>query len=108
MRKFWRTAESTVAGVKHIHNGIDLIVSHARIKFSARAQECFRFPYGFGKTCRGFFHFSAPVAKTRRDPFEDTPESRPAHGIFGRKIRPTEKRAAIGQKKSSQRPAALP
>src|SRR5258706_14276577 len=108
MRKFWRTAKSAVATVKHTQDGFDLIVGHARIEFSARARECFRLRHGFGQARRGFFHFAAPVTETRGDRFEDTAESGPTHGIFRRKIRSTKKRAPIGEKKSGERPAARP
>ena len=47
MRKFRRTSKASVARVEHIHDGLDLIVGHARIEFSARACECFRLRHCF-------------------------------------------------------------
>ncbi len=107
MREFRRASKPAVARVKHIHDGFDLIVGHARIELSPRAHECFRIRHGFGKAIGRLFHLGAPVAEAHGDCFEDAAESRPSHGILRRKICSAEKRTAVGEKKSGERPATL-
>src|SRR5258708_12710873 len=69
MRKFWRTAKSAVATVKHTHDGFDLIFGHARIEFSARARACFRLRHGFGQARPASSHLSPPIPQPPTDLF---------------------------------------
>ncbi len=108
MRKFRRAAKSSVSRVEQFQDGFGLIVRHARIKLSARPRERFRFGHRFGQPGRRLLDLRAAAVKARGHGFENAAKARAAHGVVRREIRAAVKRASIGQKKSGERPAALP
>jgi hypothetical protein len=80
----------------------------ARIEFPARARKGFCVRHGFGKAGGCLFHLGPAIAVPGGNGFENATKARPAHGVVRREIGAAEKRASIGEKKSGQRPAALP
>src|SRR5260370_11300199 len=100
-------AKPTVAAIKQVGDGLNLRVDDRQVKPRARARERFRLGYGIGERIGRSLQVSALVAKRIRDGHQNAAESRTATLIFRRKIGAAEKRLAIWEQKSRERPTPL-
>ena len=107
MGKFRGAPEAAIFDVEELRDGSDLRVDDGGIECAAGSGEDFGLGDGVGKRIRGALELGALAAIRFGDGEQQAAETGAAHLIFGRKIRAAEKRAAVGQKKTGQRPAAL-
>ena len=107
MRKFRRAPEPAVADVELAHRRVFHIVQQARRKRAAGFAERLRLRHRVRQCLRRTVHVRAALAVGLGHRGENSPESRPPHGVVRREIGPAEKRPPIGRQESGQRPAAL-
>src|SRR6266403_4274093 len=105
--KFWGAAEAAVFYVEQLRDGIDLGGDDTGIEFGAGAGEDLRLCDGLGERFGGAFQFGAFVAERIGDGEKHAAKTGAVHLVFGREIGAAEKRFAVGEKESSERPAAL-
>src|SRR5712664_2353285 len=105
--KFRGAAEAAVLYVEQLRDGIDLGGDDAGIEFGAGAGEDFRMCDGFGERFGGAFQLGALIAEGIGDGEKHAAETGTVHLVFGREIRAAEKRFAVREKESGERPAAL-
>src|SRR6266436_1328359 len=107
MRKFRGAAKAAVLDIEELGDGFDLGVNDAEIEIGAGAGEDFGLRDGVCESVGGALELGALVAVGIGDGEKDAAESRAAHLVFGRKIGAAEKRFAIREQKTGERPAAL-
>src|SRR6266481_2302914 len=105
--KFRGAAEAAVFYVKEMRDGVDLGFDDAGIEIGAGSGEDLGVCDGLGERFGGAFQFGAFVAERIGDGEKHAPETGAVHLVFGREIGAAEKRFAVGEKESGERPAAL-
>src|SRR5258708_3092379 len=100
-------AKTTVAAIKQVGDGLNLRVDDRKVKPGAPTRERFRLRHSIGERIGRSLQVSALVAKRIRDGHQNAAESRTATLIFRRKIGAAEKRLAIWEQKSRERPTPL-
>src|SRR4029077_13570779 len=99
--------EAAVLNVEELGDGFDLCVDDTEIENGAGAGEDFRLRDGVGEGIGGALELGALVAVGIGDGEKNAAETGAAHLIFGREIGAAEKRLAVGEQKTGERPAAL-
>src|SRR5467141_805556 len=107
VREFWGAAKAAVLDVKKLGHGLDLRVDDTQVEIGTGASENFGLRDGVGEGVGGAFKLCALVAVGIGDGEKNAAESRAAHLVFGREIGAAEKRFAIREQKTGQRPAPL-
>src|SRR6266849_3330493 len=107
VREFRGTTEAAVLYIEQLRDGIDLSGDDAGIEFGAGASENFRMSDGFGKRFGGAFQLGALIAEGIGDGEKHAAETGTVQLVFGREIGAAEKRFAVREKESGERPAAL-
>src|SRR6266850_2714746 len=105
--KFRGAAEAAVFYVEQLRDGIDLGGDDAGIEFGVGAGEGLGMCDHFGERFSGAFQLGALIAEGIGDGEKHAAETGTVHLVFGRKIGAAEKRFAVREKESGERPAAL-
>src|SRR5258708_18444268 len=107
VREFRSAAKAAVLDIKKLSHGLDLRVDDTQVEIGTGASENFGLRDGVGEGVGGAFKLCALVAVGIGDGEKNAAESRAADLVFGREIGAAEKRFAIREQKTGERPAAL-
>src|SRR6266478_5624568 len=107
VREFRGAAEAAVLDVEKLGDGFDLRFDDAEVEIGAGAGEDFSLRDGVGEGVCGAFKLGALVAIGIGNGEKNAAKTGAAHLVFGREIGAAEKRFAIGEQKTGERPAAL-